>query len=439
MKKFFFSGLLAVISIVGFAQQPQFPQLPPPPPPPPPQGQADTLRNGAAKVFIDCTSCDMNYTRQEIPYINYVRDVKEAQIYILVTNQNAGSGGTQYTYTFEGIGDFKGMNDTLVYTSNPDETSSIVREKRTKVLKMGLMRYVARTPTFNEVIISSGLMKRPEQVEDKWNNWVFQLSTTPRYQGEATYKTATFRNSIDITKITPEIKIEIGLEQSLTNTKYINSLGTTLVKKSSNSMTNLIVKSLGEHWSMGAKVNLGSDTFSNYQFNSEFLPAIEWDLFPYSDATHKQMRFLYSIGYGFNKYNDTTIYNKTDENIFKHELNIAYQIQEKWGSVNLSLLGSNYFHDFSKNKIQFTSIVKVRILKGLSLNVTGTIAHINDQLNLKKGTITEAERLLRLSEQATKYSYNGSLGITYTFGSIYNNVVNPRFGNGVTSHGGGGF
>ena len=418
MKKTLVSGVMAFLSILGFSQQAEI--------------QSDTTRAGAAKVFIDCRTCDMNYTRQAIPYVNYVRDVKEAQIYILVTNQNAGSGGMQYTYTFEGLGDFKGLGDTLVYTSNPDETTPIVREQRTKILKMGLMRYVAKTPVFNEVDITSNSTKRAEQVTDNWNNWVFQLSTTPRYNGEATYKSFTMMNGINITKITPEIKIEIGIEQSFTNTKYINPNGSIrLVHKSSSGMSNLIVKSLNDHWSLGAKVDLSAETFSNYKFKSEILPAIEWDLYPYSESTHRQMRFLYSIGYAFNNYIDTTIFNKTEEGLFKHELSIAYQVQEKWGSINLSLVGSNYFQDFTKNRVEFSTNFRIRIVKGLSLNVNGSVAHINDQLNLKKGTLSEANRLLRLSEQATKYSLGGSVGITYTFGSIYNNVVNPRFGNGT--------
>lgn len=416
MKKTLVSGVMAVLSLIGFSQQTDI--------------QLDSLIADAARVFIDCRSCDMNYTRQEIPYVNYVRDVKEAQVYVLITNQNAGSGGMQYTYTFEGLGDFKGLGDTLVYTSNPDETSAIIREQRTKILKMGLMRYVAKTPYFNEVDITSNSIQRAEQVVDKWNNWVFQLSTTPRYNGEDTYKSLSMSNSVSITKITPEIKIEVDLDQSYTRTKYIRNNGTTVVERSSKGMNNLIVKSLSDHWSAGARLNLGSESFSNYRFAAEILPAIEWDLFPYSEATHRQMRFLYSIGYGYNHYNDTTILNKTEENLLKHELSIAYQVQEKWGSANLSINGSNYFHDFSKNRVQLSSNVRVRIIKGLSLNIIGSIAHINDQLNLKKGDLTETERLLRLREQATVWSISGSLGITYTFGSIYNNVVNPRFGNG---------
>src|SRR5512133_4113827 len=78
----------------------------------------ESKRSGALNLFIDCRSCDMSYTRQEIPYVNYVRDTREAEVYLLVTNQSAGSGGQQFTLTFQGLGKYTGMNDTLVYTSN---------------------------------------------------------------------------------------------------------------------------------------------------------------------------------------------------------------------------------------------------------------------------------------------------------------------------------
>jgi hypothetical protein len=120
--------------------------------------------------------------------------------------------------------------------------------------------------------------------------------------------------------------------------------------------------------------------------------------------------------------------------LYKHRLSVAYQVQEKWGSINFSFSGSNYLHDFSKNKLEFWGFMRLRIIKGLSLSVNGGVAYINDQFNLRKGDLSEAERLLRLKEQATNFSIQGGVSISYTFGSIYNNVVNPRFGNG----GGGG-
>ncbi|NSW94924.1 MAG: hypothetical protein HPY62_09500, partial [Bacteroidales bacterium] len=74
---------------------------------------------------------------------------------------------------------------------------------------------------------------------------------------------------------------------------------------------------------------------------------------------------------------------------------------------------------------------------GLSFSVNGQAGYVNDQLNLRKGNLSEAERLLRLKQQATRFMVGGGISINFTFGSIYNNVVNPRFGNG--GGGGGGF
>jgi hypothetical protein len=87
-------------------------------------------------------------------------------------------------------------------------------------------------------------------------------------------------------------------------------------------------------------------------------------------------------------------------------------------------------NDFSKNRLELFTDIRIRIFKGLSIEIGGSIAHINDQVNLKKGDVTEAERLLKLTELATKYRIEGGIELTYTFGSIYNNIVNPRFGNG---------
>jgi hypothetical protein len=297
---------------------------------------------------------------------------------------------------------------------------------------------VARTPVFNEIEIRNNSDLVQEEVVDRWNNWVFELQTSPRFTAEESYKRVFLSNSIEISKITPDIKLQIEFDMSNNKQTFIEEGVETVYLRTERSLENLFVKSLGEHWSAGLKWDLKSSTNENYEFNTEFLPSLEYDLFPYSESTHRQLRFLYSIGYEFSNYIDTTIYNKTSENLFKEELRMAYQVQNKWGSVNVSLTGSHYFHDLSKNKIELEGYLRLRIIKGLSLSINGGIAYINDQLNLRKGDLSEAERLLRLKEQATNFFVMGGASLTYTFGSIYNNVVNPRFGNGGGGGGGGG-
>ncbi len=391
--------------------------------------ETDSLRDDAIKLFIDCVRCDMNHIRREIPYVNFVRDVNDAEVYLLETRENTGSGGRQYSYFFIGQKEYKGLNDTLVYSSRPDDTNEHQRQGRTNMMKMGLMRYVARTPVYKEVNIShSGLIEEVE-VSDKWNNWVFEVETRPRFESEESRKEISFDNSFSANKITPEWKIELRLNHELNRTKYIYDNETRIVERTEIELDNLLVKSLNEHWSTGSRINLLTSTFSNMEFNATILPSIEYDLFPYSESTHHQLRFLYGIGPSLNHYNDSTIYGKIKENLWTHQLQIAYQIQEKWGSINVSLEGSNYLHDFSKYRIELGGFINVRILKGLSINIRGNIAQIKDQLSLVKGDLSEADILLQLQELATAYSIDGGIGITYTFGSIFNNVVNPRFGN----------
>ena len=58
--------------------------------------------------------------------------------------------------------------------------------------------------------------------------------------------------------------------------------------------------------------------------------------------------------------------------------------------------------------------------------MSGEYALINDQLSLPAGGITDEEQLLNLREQSTSYSYEIRFGLQFSFGSIFNNVVNPR-------------
>ena len=197
----------------------------------------------------------------------------------------------------------------------------------------------------------------------------------------------------------------------------------------SRSFSTLIVRSVSDHWSLGGSINTGAGSYSNLKNSLIIMPGIEYDLFPYSEATRRQLRLLYSIGYNTSAYLDTTIYNKIKESHPQHSVTAAYEVVQKWGTIDISLKYSNYLHDWSLNNLSLYGYLELRIAKGLSLNMGGGASIIHDQLGLVKGGATTEEVLLRRKEIATQFSYFTSFGFSYTFGSIYNNVVNPRFGN----------
>ena len=55
-------------------------------------------------------------------------------------------------------------------------------------------------------------------------------------------------------------------------------------------------------------------------------------------------------------------------------------------------------------------------------------SRIRDQLSLPARDATSEEILLRLRELESGYQFNFQVSLTYTFGSIFSSVVNPRFG-----------
>jgi len=390
----------------------------------------DTLRKDALNVFMDAS----DFIRKEIPYINYVRDIKDAGVYIITTYQRTGSGGREYTYFLVGQHQFSGMKDTLSFNSEPGETEDQIRIKQVNTLKIGLMRYVAKTPLAKFISINFTEPLSETVSTDRWNSWVFKTSIYGYIQGEKSYKDNYLNGSLSASRITKDWKINLSAQINFLLDKY--DLDTAIITSTSNSKSfnSLIVRSIDDHWSFGGSLSLISSTYSNLDFSATVMPGIEYDVYPYSQSTRKQLRLLYSLGYTVLNYTDTTIYDKMLEYHIRHSFNAAYEVVQKWGTIDLSFQYSNYFHDWKKNNLSIYGYLDLRIAKGLNVNIGGSAGLIHDQLGLVKGGATTEEVLLRRKEMATQFQYFTSFGLTYTFGSIYNNVVNPRFGN----NGGGG-
>lgn len=390
----------------------------------------DTLRKDALNVFMDAS----DYIRKDIPYVNYVRDIKDAGVYIISTSQRTGSGGREFTYFFVGQTGYTGMRDTLSFVASPDETQDEIRVKEVKTLKMGLMRYVAKTPLSKYMNISFSEPLSETVSSDKWKSWVYKVSFSGWLDGQQSYKSTNVYGNLSAGCVTNDWKINLSARYNYGIEKY--DIGDEIItsKNNSKSFNSLIVRSISDHWSYGGTVYLGASSYRNSIFAASILPGIEYDLFPYSESTRRQLRVLYTIGYRYAAYVDTTVYDKMEESHFMHSLNIAYEVIQKWGSIDASFNYSNYLYDWSKNNLSLNVFLDLRVAKGLSVNFAGGASLIHDQLGLVKGGATTEEVLLRQKELATQFQFFTSFGFTYTFGSIYNNVVNPRFGNG----GGGG-
>ncbi len=387
----------------------------------------DALKKAAPKVFIDCGWCDLDFIRTEIAFVNYVRDRKEAQVHVLITTLSTGSGGREYTISFIGQREFRGVNDTQKYFSDQTATEDETRQGLVKALKIGLMSYVARTPLAWRIVISYAGEEKPAAA-DKWNDWVFSLSTGGFLSGEESYESRSLQASFSANRVTPELKIRMSMSARHFSSSYEYDGQTITNTTEGHEINGLLVKSLDEHWSIGAYLRAASSTYENILFSFSPSPAVEYNLFPYSQSTRRQLRCLYSLKFASLKYREETIYGKKSENLWGQSLSVTLDLKEKWGSISTTLAASHYFHDFSKNRQTLYTVLNLHLLKGLSVFALAGSSRIHDQIYLAKGEASLEEILLQRRQLATGYNYYFSVGLSYTFGSIFTNVVNPRFG-----------
>ncbi|MEO8576741.1 MAG: hypothetical protein ABI556_08580 [Gemmatimonadales bacterium] len=396
--------------------------------------------SGPPRVFVDCQAvfgCDLDYLRTEIPYVDYMRDRSDANIHVLITRQSTGGGGTEYTFNFIGLRDFAGITDTLQFATPQTATDDDRRKGFARTIKLGLVRYIARTPGAERLQISyekpaAGAPKAGDKpAHDPWNFWVFRTRANGNFSGESSQRFTYINGSVSANRVTKEWKISNSFSVNYNESKFTFNEGEVFRSYSRGyGASQLVAKSLNDHWSVGERSSLSSSTYLNTKRSLRIAPAIEYNFYPYSQSTRKLVTLQYSAGVNSYRYRDTTIFEKLSEVRPNHALIAAISMTQPWGSVSGSVEGSSYLDDLSKRRLVVFQEVNARLFKGFSFNMYGGLSLLRDQIYLAKGGATDEEILLQRKQLATSYSYFAGLGLTYTFGSIFNNVVNPRFQEG---------
>ena len=397
---------------------------------------AQSTNQGARlRVFIDCSGeqrCYDDYLRETVQIVEYVRDRADADVHVLITVAATASRGSEYTLSFLGQNQLATTTRTLRVITESTDTEDITRRRLASALTLGLLGFLTGDEVPRDLSVEADLEgAAPPTVEaaDPWNRWIFSINGSGEFEAEESTEESEWSLTIGADRVTPDWKLSVGAEYNQTGETFdLEDDERLSVETQSRRINGLIVRSAGEHWSYGGRSQIGSSTFDNLKVDFQAAPAVEWNYFPYSMYTRRQLRLQYAIGVNYRRYYEETLYGKLEETRRSQEVSGAYEQRETWGTLVGRVEFSNFFPGLGTNRFTVDAEANVRIVRGLSLSLEVSASRIRDQLSLPKRDATPEEVLLRLRQLSSGFETRLQIGFTYQFGSRFASIVNPRFG-----------
>lgn len=381
------------------------------------------------RFFLDCKDCDFSFVCQQLPFVSFVRDPKLADVHFLVSDSKTGSGGKKYFLNFIGLGAFNGQDYQYEFIANQSDTEDDIREGLLKYFKIGILPYYSKTLFLNDLEIDvkekSG-KSNVQLVNDPWKQWVFQIKSEGGFQKEESQNEYSLKTKIRSDKLTNAWKTRLEASYEIKRENYFDKGEDFTNKQDEKQIKANFIKSLTSKWSLGIFAEYSANTYLNILNSFSIDGAVEYNFFPWDQSNRKIFSTAYFVGFQSFEYKEETIYSKKSDKLPFEAVRINLELVQPWGTVETSLEGRHFFKDFSKNRLTFESRFSVRMTKQLSVFSELQSVIIHDQLYLPKGDSSVEDLLLKRRKQATKYEISGNLGICFTFGSAFNNVVNER-------------
>ena len=406
-------------------------------PPTPPPADTNHGPSDAIRAFLDCQGetslgCSIEFFVLELPYVTWTRDRLFADVQFLVTTIRTGSGAFQYTVTSLGRGRFAGRADTAVVNTLPNESEDGVRRKLSGNVALLLVPYVRTTSAAPRLRLvydapANGKQATPTSVKDPWNFFVLQLQGNGFLQTESRQTFANMSADIRVRRITEQNALRFGWNQSVRYNRFeINDTTAVTNTIRNGAFFARVVKALGPRLSAGVLTSLGYSEFTNTELFWSAAPVIEYNLFPWKQATSRQVAISYGVGPRHYRWKEPTIFGRANEWRMQQELVIGSDVRQSWGSVNASARYSSYIPELKAWNLSLNGQTNLNVVKGLSFNVGGGASLIRDQIFLAARGQTPEQILTQRRALASNYNVFVFAGLSYSFGSIYNSVVNPR-------------
>lgn len=387
--------------------------------------QQDSLQQKYLKLYYQCESrCYSQFIKENLQFTEFVRDPHFADVHLIVSSERAGNGGRRYKLRF-----FVNNQEAnaLQFHTIPDQTDEEIRKTLLKYITIGLSPYWAQKGLGEKIKVEILADNQTKHIQDKWNNWIINTGIRGNAFGSEVSKYFTIGFNINAKQVKKEHKTLLGASYDISRRNIFFNDELKKYRYDSYVLKYIQAWSINEKWSWAVVNNTGASTFSNYKFFFKSGAGLEYDVYPYDISFKKLWTFGTILGVVYNKYFEKTVFNKTEETLLRYELYSNVQLTRKWGSVSGTVSYRVFTHDPSLYSLNFYFSSNLRLYKGLSFNIFSSYDILHNQINLPATGSTLEDILLQQKEIKTGYRFSVFMGLNFSFGSMYNTIVNPRF------------
>ncbi len=402
------------------------------------------------RVFFDCQlvrgGCPQDHFRTHITFVNWVRDRADADIHVIVTGTEVAGGGQRFTLDFVGLREMAGRDDELTYTSHGTDANQTTIDGVTHALGIGLLRYAVAMGMGSDFRLdytgaprngagpngSSDEEADLQSFYDRWNFWTFRFGLSGNMNIREARSDRRVNPQVNADRVTENWKVNLSGWANLRRERITLSDGREIRNDTDSwRVSALMVRSISDHLSIGVDSRASNSVQNNYRARAAALPALEWNYYPYMEATRRQFIAHYAVGVEHSDYYEETIFGELAETLPHHRFALVYNQRERWGNAGIGFDASQYLHDRSLYSFGVQGNLSLRVLRGLELNLSGGGSRVADQIHIPGGNISDEDILLGRQALPTGYDYQASVGFNYRWGSTFANVVNSRFPSSV--------
>ncbi len=385
-------------------------------------------------LFVTCPQeCFDDYLKGELSYFDFAREPHLADFALSVVRQRSGSGGERFTVAIRPQHRPSASAVPLsraVFTPS-DATPHEQRAMLAQLILHMLQEELRGTPHEHAFVLA--LPKRDGEalsaLVDPWDYWVLAPQLNGGGEGGSGYYFADFMGALNVRRITEASKVRVRGGYGRRLSGYRLEDGSRIVGDVSFwDARGLVAGSIGRHFALGNSVVAGADEFENLEGHVHGGFLAEMNVFPYVDNARQQLRLAYQLGTWANFYLEENVDGVMRELRPYNALSLIADINQGFGSVQFVGQVNAFLDDPSLYRLSVGAVVSLRVMGGLSMGLQGKAALVEDLINLRKRQITDEELLLWTAQQATDFTAEAVFALTYTFGSVHNTIVNPRFG-----------